>query len=184
MIEQMYSCYAFLIGSIRHRGHGFITRTDSHRGHASFLATLHNAFSVTATENGCQRWCELQQENCDCTAKERWVIKHTHWSTRTDFVAQIRMMMMSCPYLQDNVIFERLNETSQYKDLTIAHLEQFATEGLKIFMHPYSFIFDSTLIVRVIYTVCVFVIAGRFTDSVLCVRRSGGEHVSRVAEGV
>lgn len=31
--------------------------------------------------------------------------------------------------LQDNVIFERLNEASQYKDLTVAHLEQFATEG-------------------------------------------------------
>lgn len=35
--------------------------------------------------------------------------------------------------LQDNVIFERLNEASQYKDLTIAHLEQFATEGVRIF---------------------------------------------------
>lgn len=31
--------------------------------------------------------------------------------------------------LQDNVIFERLTETSQYKELTVAHLEQFATEG-------------------------------------------------------
>uniref|UniRef100_A0A3Q3C753 Phospholipid-transporting ATPase n=1 Tax=Haplochromis burtoni TaxID=8153 RepID=A0A3Q3C753_HAPBU len=28
----------------------------------------------------------------------------------------------------DNVIFERLTEASQYKDLTVAHLEQFATE--------------------------------------------------------
>lgn len=33
--------------------------------------------------------------------------------------------------LQDNVIFERLTEASQYKELTIAHLEQFATEGRK-----------------------------------------------------
>lgn len=33
--------------------------------------------------------------------------------------------------LQDNVIFERLTETSQYKELTVAHLEQFATEGKK-----------------------------------------------------
>lgn len=33
--------------------------------------------------------------------------------------------------LQDNVIFERLTEASQYKDLTVAHLEQFATEGKK-----------------------------------------------------
>lgn len=32
-------------------------------------------------------------------------------------------------FLQDNVIFERLTEESQYKELTIAHLEQFATEG-------------------------------------------------------
>lgn len=30
---------------------------------------------------------------------------------------------------QDNVIFERLHETSQYKEITVAHLEQFATEG-------------------------------------------------------
>lgn len=37
--------------------------------------------------------------------------------------------------LQDNVIFERLNETSQYKDLTLAHLEQFATEGEE-FLQP------------------------------------------------
>lgn len=32
-------------------------------------------------------------------------------------------------FLQDNVIFDRLTETSQYKELTVAHLEQFATEG-------------------------------------------------------
>ena len=32
-------------------------------------------------------------------------------------------------FLQDNVIFERLTEASQYKELTVAHLEQFATEG-------------------------------------------------------
>uniref|UniRef100_A0AAY4APX6 Phospholipid-transporting ATPase n=1 Tax=Denticeps clupeoides TaxID=299321 RepID=A0AAY4APX6_9TELE len=31
----------------------------------------------------------------------------------------------------DNVIFERLAESSQYKELTVAHLEQFATEGLR-----------------------------------------------------
>lgn len=34
-------------------------------------------------------------------------------------------------FLQDNVIFERLTEASQYKELTVAHLEQFATEGKK-----------------------------------------------------
>lgn len=32
-------------------------------------------------------------------------------------------------FLQDNVIFERLTEASQYKESTVAHLEQFATEG-------------------------------------------------------
>uniref|UniRef100_A0A8B9KDI1 Phospholipid-transporting ATPase n=1 Tax=Astyanax mexicanus TaxID=7994 RepID=A0A8B9KDI1_ASTMX len=37
----------------------------------------------------------------------------------------------------DNVIFERLNETSQYKDLTIVHLEQFATEGLRTLCFAY-----------------------------------------------
>ncbi|KAF7691668.1 phospholipid-transporting ATPase IB isoform X2 [Silurus meridionalis] len=37
----------------------------------------------------------------------------------------------------DNVIFERLNEASQYKDLTIAHLEQFATEGLRTLCFAY-----------------------------------------------
>lgn len=30
---------------------------------------------------------------------------------------------------QDNVIFERLTEASQYKELTLSQLEQFATEG-------------------------------------------------------
>uniref|UniRef100_A0A671W488 Phospholipid-transporting ATPase n=1 Tax=Sparus aurata TaxID=8175 RepID=A0A671W488_SPAAU len=37
----------------------------------------------------------------------------------------------------DNVIFERLTEASQYKDLTIAHLEQFATEGLRTLCFAY-----------------------------------------------
>lgn len=82
------------------------------------------------------------------------------------------------PMLQDNVIFERLNEASQYKDLTIAHLEQFATEGVKIFLHPSSSIFDSTLLVCVMRTVYMFVCAGRFTHSVLYIRGSGGERIS------
>uniref|UniRef100_A0A3P9JDU2 Phospholipid-transporting ATPase n=1 Tax=Oryzias latipes TaxID=8090 RepID=A0A3P9JDU2_ORYLA len=37
----------------------------------------------------------------------------------------------------DNVIFERLHEASQYKQLTIAHLEQFATEGLRTLCFAY-----------------------------------------------
>uniref|UniRef100_A0A671T6Q8 Phospholipid-transporting ATPase n=1 Tax=Sinocyclocheilus anshuiensis TaxID=1608454 RepID=A0A671T6Q8_9TELE len=37
----------------------------------------------------------------------------------------------------DNVIFERLNEASQYNDLTVAHLEQFATEGLRTLCFAY-----------------------------------------------
>uniref|UniRef100_A0A8C1Z8P4 Phospholipid-transporting ATPase n=1 Tax=Cyprinus carpio TaxID=7962 RepID=A0A8C1Z8P4_CYPCA len=37
----------------------------------------------------------------------------------------------------DNVIFERLNEASQYKNLTVAHLEQFATEGLRTLCFAY-----------------------------------------------
>ncbi|TRY65331.1 hypothetical protein DNTS_002215, partial [Danionella cerebrum] len=37
----------------------------------------------------------------------------------------------------DNVIFERLDEMSQYKDLTVAHLEQFATEGLRTLCFAY-----------------------------------------------
>uniref|UniRef100_A0A3Q3FHV9 Phospholipid-transporting ATPase n=1 Tax=Kryptolebias marmoratus TaxID=37003 RepID=A0A3Q3FHV9_KRYMA len=37
----------------------------------------------------------------------------------------------------DNVIFERLHETSQYKDMTVAHLEQFATEGLRTLCFAY-----------------------------------------------
>lgn len=105
-------------------------------------------------------------------------LKHTPWFHGTAHADDVMSV------LQDNVIFERLNEASQYKDLTIAHLEQFATEGGKIFLHPSSCIFDSKLLVRMIFTVHVFAIAGRFTDSVLCVRGSGGEHVSWVAEGV
>ncbi|XP_059380626.1 phospholipid-transporting ATPase IB-like isoform X1 [Carassius carassius] len=37
----------------------------------------------------------------------------------------------------DNVIFERLNEASQYNDLTVVHLEQFATEGLRTLCFAY-----------------------------------------------
>ncbi|XP_034718625.1 phospholipid-transporting ATPase IB isoform X1 [Etheostoma cragini] len=37
----------------------------------------------------------------------------------------------------DNVIFERLTEASQYKELTLTHLEQFATEGLRTLCFAY-----------------------------------------------
>ncbi|XP_061095635.1 phospholipid-transporting ATPase IB isoform X1 [Conger conger] len=37
----------------------------------------------------------------------------------------------------DNVIFERLTEDSQYKELTVSHLEQFATEGLRTLCFAY-----------------------------------------------
>ncbi|KAJ3611119.1 hypothetical protein NHX12_021135 [Muraenolepis orangiensis] len=37
----------------------------------------------------------------------------------------------------DNVIFERLTDASQYKELTVAHLEQFATEGLRTLCFAY-----------------------------------------------
>uniref|UniRef100_A0A4W6DPB6 Phospholipid-transporting ATPase n=1 Tax=Lates calcarifer TaxID=8187 RepID=A0A4W6DPB6_LATCA len=37
----------------------------------------------------------------------------------------------------DNVIFERLTGASQYKELTVAHLEQFATEGLRTLCFAY-----------------------------------------------
>uniref|UniRef100_A0A665V3H3 Phospholipid-transporting ATPase n=1 Tax=Echeneis naucrates TaxID=173247 RepID=A0A665V3H3_ECHNA len=37
----------------------------------------------------------------------------------------------------DNVIFERLTEASQYTELTVAHLEQFATEGLRTLCFAY-----------------------------------------------
>uniref|UniRef100_A0A8C7QH33 Phospholipid-transporting ATPase n=1 Tax=Oncorhynchus mykiss TaxID=8022 RepID=A0A8C7QH33_ONCMY len=37
----------------------------------------------------------------------------------------------------DNVIFERLTDSSQYKELTMAHLEQFATEGLRTLCFTY-----------------------------------------------
>lgn len=39
------------------------------------------------------------------------------------------LIIISSPFFQDNVIFERLTEASHYKELTVAHLEQFATEG-------------------------------------------------------
>lgn len=45
---------------------------------------------------------------------------------------------------QDNVIFERLNEESQYKELTIAHLEQFATEG-QLRQHRWGMFFSFLL---------------------------------------
>uniref|UniRef100_A0AAQ4PXE5 Phospholipid-transporting ATPase n=1 Tax=Gasterosteus aculeatus aculeatus TaxID=481459 RepID=A0AAQ4PXE5_GASAC len=37
----------------------------------------------------------------------------------------------------DNVIFERLTEASQYKELTLSQLEQFATEGLRTLCFAY-----------------------------------------------
>lgn len=47
--------------------------------------------------------------------------------------------------LQDTVIYERLSESSRYRDITLKHLEQFATEGLykavwiSILMETYHF---------------------------------------------
>uniref|UniRef100_A0A8C9VU73 Phospholipid-transporting ATPase n=1 Tax=Scleropages formosus TaxID=113540 RepID=A0A8C9VU73_SCLFO len=37
----------------------------------------------------------------------------------------------------DNVIFERLSPDSQYKEITVSHLEQFATEGLRTLCFAY-----------------------------------------------
>lgn len=54
-----------------------------------------------------------------------------------------RMLMMSCLF-QDNVIFERLTDASQYKELTIAHLEQFATEGMAFLFVLYFHIYIIT----------------------------------------
>lgn len=43
------------------------------------------------------------------------------------------MLSLSVSYLlfvfQDTVIYDRLAETSKYKEITLKHLEQFATEG-------------------------------------------------------
>ncbi len=41
-------------------------------------------------------------------------------------VAQLRPMFFVS---QDTVIYERLADSSRYKDITLKHLEQFATEG-------------------------------------------------------
>ncbi|MGH0184474.1 UNVERIFIED_CONTAM: hypothetical protein FKN15_015154 [Acipenser sinensis] len=46
--------------------------------------------------------------------------------------------------LQDNVIMERLGESSQYKDLTLSHLEQFATEGLRTLCFAYADLTESS----------------------------------------
>lgn len=116
----------------RHQGHSVITRTDCERRHTSFTS-LPTVFSVAATESACQWWCELQQENCACSAREQWVFKHTHTPKHSRRFHDTARSCDLVPMLQDNVIFERLNEASQYKDLTIAHLEQFATEGMNIF---------------------------------------------------
>lgn len=66
-----------------------------------------------------------------CTAKERYV--HLIVSgVQLSYLFKFFIAFIAQPVLlllQDNVIFERLTEDSQYKELTVAHLEQFATEG-------------------------------------------------------
>lgn len=50
---------------------------------------------------------------------------HFIWSVKAE---QSRIM----PHVfvsQDTVIYERLADSSRYKDITLKHLEQFATEG-------------------------------------------------------
>lgn len=46
---------------------------------------------------------------------------------------KLRMLGLSVLYFlfvfQDTVIYDRLAETSKYKEITLKHLEQFATEG-------------------------------------------------------
>ncbi|MBN3321692.1 AT8A2 ATPase, partial [Atractosteus spatula] len=44
----------------------------------------------------------------------------------------------------DNVIFERLADDCQYRDLTISHLEQFATEGLRTLCFAYVDLTESS----------------------------------------
>ncbi|MGH0175515.1 UNVERIFIED_CONTAM: hypothetical protein FKN15_010796 [Acipenser sinensis] len=47
-------------------------------------------------------------------------------------------------HFTDNVIMERLGESSQYKDLTLSHLEQFASEGLRTLCFAYADLTESS----------------------------------------
>lgn len=64
-----------------------------------------------------------------------WVFKYSFAANNVadiNFI-QLRMLSLSVSYLlfvfQDTVIYDRLAETSKYKEITLKHLEQFATEG-------------------------------------------------------
>lgn len=58
-----------------------------------------------------------------------WFAAHNVANT----IIKLKMLLLSIWYLlfvfQDTVIYDRLAETSKYKEITLKHLEQFATEG-------------------------------------------------------
>lgn len=91
--------------------------------------------SFTVTANACLWWSELPTGRYVCTAKELYVyliiILMQHSKYLWKFLSLNPEFLIVLVVLQDNVIFERLTEASQYKELTVAHLEQFATEGKK-----------------------------------------------------
>ncbi len=99
--------------------------------------------------------------------------------------------------MQDNVIFERLTEASQYKDLTVAHLEQFATEGKKEEIkrrgRHVRLTYSSGLLAPVKYKNLAQDRAlitsssshsSRPEDSVFCLCGPGGRSLPGVAEGI
>ena len=66
---------------------------------------------------------------------QNWFFKYSFTANNVANInfSQLRMLSLSVSYLlfvfQDTVIYDRLAETSKYKEITLKHLEQFATEG-------------------------------------------------------
>ena len=66
---------------------------------------------------------------------QNWFFKYSFTANNVANInfSQLRMLSLSVSYLlfvfQDTVMYDRLAETSKYKEITLKHLEQFATEG-------------------------------------------------------